>query len=197
VLTVLPDIVSPIWDPDHGLKSIVTIAMWPLSKQRSYPGVQQHPDGTITFSLTEEEAREADLALNAFEGLLIHPEAAERIRNGTIAAALSRYAKNLVSAHCIDISKSEYMANRSIIEKMIEKAVAAEWKASSLCPLPIFLYHRASFLQMLGMRKEAKELFVSFVRQQAAFKMDHVDTVLCNYEGTDIDHALSHANREV
>jgi|SRR5271157_149843 len=171
--------------------------MWPLSRQHSYPGVQEHPNGEITFSLTEEEARESDQALKAFEGLLVHPEAAERIRDGTIAVALSRYAKNLVTTHCVGITESEYRANRRAFEAAIEKAVAAEWKASSLCPLPIFLYHRASFLQMLGMKTQAKELFASFLRRHSEFKMDQVDRALSNYEGTDIDRALLHASQEI
>jgi len=171
--------------------------MWPLSRQRSYPGVQEHANGKITFSLTEEEARESDQALKAFAGLLVHPEAAERIRDGTIAVALSHYAKNLVNTHCVGITESEYRANRVVIEAVIEKAVASEWKASSLCPLPVFIYHRACFLQMLGMKGQAKELFASFLRRHSEFKMDQVDMALSSYEGTDIDRALSHASQEI
>jgi hypothetical protein len=170
--------------------------MWPFSKQRSFPGVKQNADGTIEFSLTEEEARQADLALQSFGGVLVHPEVAERVRNGTIAVALSRYAKDLVAVHCVGVTEPEYKANWPAIRGAIEKAVAAEWKASSLCSLPIFLYHRASFLQMLGMKDEARQLFASFLKRHSEFEMDQVDTSLLNYEGTDIEHALSHAKRE-
>lgn len=170
--------------------------MWPFSKQHRFPGVKQNADGTIDFSLTDEEAREADLALHAFKGVLAHPEAAERLRNGTIAVALCRYAKDLVAMHCVGVTESEYKSNWPAIQGAIERAVAAAWKASSLCSLPIFLYHRASFLQMLGMRDEAQQLFGSFLKRHSEFNLDQVDLLLRDYEGTDIEHALSHAKRE-
>ena len=165
-------------------------------EQHPFPGVKQNADGTIDFSLTDEEAREADLALQAFKGLLVHPEVAERVRNGTIAVALSRYAKDLVATHCVGVTELDYKANWPVIQRAIEKAVAAVWKASSLCSLPILLYHRACFLQMLGMKDEAYQLFGSFLERQAEFDMDQVDKALLHYEGTDIEHALSHAKRE-
>jgi hypothetical protein len=36
--------------------------MWPFSKQHSFPGVKHNADGTMDFFLTDEEARQADLA---------------------------------------------------------------------------------------------------------------------------------------
>lgn len=169
--------------------------MWLLSRMQSFPGVKQNADGTIEFSLTDEEAREADLALQAFKGVLVHPEVAERVRNGTIAVALSRYAKDLVAKDCIVVTKPEYEANLPAIQRALEKAVAAVWKSYSLCPLPIFLYHRATFLQMLGMKDEAQQLFASFLKEYSEFRGDHVDKSLIDYEGTDIETALSCARR--
>jgi hypothetical protein len=55
--------------------------MWPFSKKHHFPGVEQNSDGTINFSLTDDEAREADRALKMFEGLLVHRDAAEIITN--------------------------------------------------------------------------------------------------------------------
>ncbi len=170
--------------------------MWPFSKKQRFPGVKQNADGTIDFSLTDEEARQADLALQTFKGVVVHPEVAERVRNGTIAVALSRYAKELVAMHCVVVTESEYKANWPMIQEALEKAVAAVWKSYSLCPLPIFLYHRARFLQMLGMRDEARQLYTSFLKSQSEFKLDHVGKSLIDYEGTDIEHTLSHAKQE-
>jgi TPR repeat protein len=68
--------------------------MWPFTKSARFPGVKENTDGTIEFELTAGEAREADRALEMFKGLVVHAEAAERIRNGTIAVALARYAKD-------------------------------------------------------------------------------------------------------
>ncbi len=169
--------------------------MWPFSKRR-FPGVKQNADGTIDFSLTDEEAREVDNALQSLSGVVVHPDVAERVRNGTIAVALSRYAKDLVAMHCVRVPEPELRTNWPAIRGAIEKAIAAEWKASGLCSLPVFLYHRASFLQMLGMKKEARQLFASFLKKHSECEMDQVNISLLNYEGTDIEHALSHAKRE-
>jgi len=51
--------------------------------------VKENRNGTIEFTLTDEEALRADCALDNLAGLSFHPEAADRIRNGTIAVALS------------------------------------------------------------------------------------------------------------
>jgi hypothetical protein len=77
--------------------------MWPFSKKHRFPGVKENVDGTIDFSLTDEEAREADFALQSFKGVLVHPDAADKVHNGTIAVALSHYANKLISTHCLDI----------------------------------------------------------------------------------------------
>ena len=71
--------------------------MWPLSKKKRFPGVRENKDGTIDFSLSDEEANLADLALQAFKGVGFHPEIADKFRNGIIAVALSHYAIELVA----------------------------------------------------------------------------------------------------
>lgn len=171
--------------------------MWPFSKKRCFPGVEQNSDGTINFSLTDEEALEADRALEMFNGFVVHPDAAEKIRNGTIAVALSRYANELVTFKCDPDSEAELKSNWPVIKQTLEKAIAAVWKSYSLYPLPVFLYHRACFSQLLGEKAEALQLFGSFVKKQAEFKAEQVDKVLLDYEGTSIDNALSQAKREV
>jgi len=104
--------------------------MWPFSKKSRFPGVKENADGTIEFSLTDEEAREADLALKAFKGLLVHPEAAEKLRNGTTAVALSRYATELVRTHCFDLAEltaPEYREKWPSIRRVL-------WRFRKLCP---------------------------------------------------------------
>jgi len=54
--------------------------MWPFSREPEFPGVALRPDGTIDFTLTPEEAREADAALAEFKGYAVHPDYAERVR---------------------------------------------------------------------------------------------------------------------
>jgi len=167
--------------------------VWPFSKKDRFPGVKINADGAIDFTLTKEEASAADLALHQFKDVFVHPEVAEKVRNGTIAVALCRYATNLI-ADCDETTGAEY--NWSTIQKTLEKAVAAVWKSYSLCPLPIFLYHRAAFLQMLGVKTKARRLFALFLTKQSEFKMDQIDKLLLDYEATDIERALSHAKGE-
>ena len=145
--------------------------------------------------MTREEAREADAALAEFKGHVVHPDYAERVRNGAIAVALSHYARGLVQVHKDEIASANGQPSRKL-QSVLAKAIAAVWKSSSLSPLPIFTFHRASFLRMLGREDQAKRLYSSFIKQQAAFRPDQVDGHLMNYEGFDVQQALSVATHE-
>ena len=136
--------------------------MWPFTKRCRFPGVKENRNGTIEFTLTDEEALRADCALDNLAELSLHPEAADRIRNGTIAVALSNYANELVTA-LNDIPESEYRLKWHTIQLTVQKAVAAVWKSYSLYPLPVFLYERAAFMKMLGMQNQAQQLFSQFL----------------------------------
>ena len=169
--------------------------MWPFSRDLKFPGVAVRPDGTIDFTLTPEEARAADLALAEFKGYVVHPDYAERVRNGTIAVALSHYARSLVHAHQSELASDTGQLSPKL-QGILAKAVATVWKASSLSPLPISTFHRASFLRMLGRQDEAKRLYATFLRKQAGFQPDEVDQHLITYEGFDVQHAISIATNE-
>ena len=168
-----------------------------FKREHRFPGVEENSDGTINFSLTDDEVREADRALEMFKGYVVHPDAVEKVRNGTIAVALSRYASELVTLNCDPDSEVELKSNWPVLKQTLEKAVAAVWKSYSLYPLPIFLYHRAAFFQLLGEKDQSRQLFVSFLRKQAEFKAEQVDKVLLDYEKTNVENALLHAKREV
>jgi len=166
--------------------------MWPFSNELKFPGVALQPDGTIDFTLTPEEARAADAALAEFKGYVVHPDHADQVRNGTIAVALSHYARDLIYAHEAEMSTSTRAR-----QKVLSKAIAAVWKASSLSPLPIYVFHRASFFRMLGRQDEAKRLYSTFVKQQAGFRPDQVDQHLMTHEGFDVQKALSVATQQI
>lgn len=169
--------------------------MWPFSKKARFPGVIEHSDGTIAFSLSEDEAEAADRGLSNFRDVLLHPDYAEKVRDGWTAVALSHYAQNLVALHCNPSTEAEYKKNRVSIEQELRKAVAAVWKAYGLSQLPIYLYHRARYLKLLGMTADSQRLFALFLRRQRTFSPDKVDESLLEYEGTNIDGALTHAER--
>ncbi len=98
--------------------------MWSFSKKARFPGVIEHPDGTIEFSLSEDEAEAADFGLSNFRDVLLHPNHAERVQNGLTAVALSHYVQNLVDLHCSPSTEAEYRKNRRSIEHELRKAVA-------------------------------------------------------------------------
>ena len=54
------------------------------------------------------------------------------------------------------------------------------WKAYSLSPLPIYLYHRGLFLAMLGVHEDAHKLFTLFVKEQSTFNVDDINKALMN-----------------
>jgi hypothetical protein len=170
--------------------------MWPFSIKHRFPGVEENSDGTINFSLTDDEAREADRALEMFKGSVVHPDAAEKIRNGTIAVALSHYASELVKFKCDLDSEAELKSKSQVIKQTLEKAIAAVWKSYCLYPLPIFLYHRASYFLLLGEKNQAHQLFATFVKKQTEYEVDYIDKTLLKYEGTKIGNALEHAIQE-
>jgi len=170
--------------------------MWPFRRTHRFPGVKQNADGTIDFSLTKEEAAAADSALKNFQGFVVHPDCAERIRNGTIAVALSHYAKDLIALNCAEVPDKISRSKWANIQSVLEKAIASTWKAYSLWAAPVFIYQRASFLKMLGEKVQALELFARFADMQPKFHSDQSDDLLFKYEGTDIEHALAHARRE-
>jgi curved DNA-binding protein CbpA len=178
-------------------------AVHELARKMHLPGVKVNQDGTIEFSLTDEEAWRADLALNTLKGVLLHPEAVDRVPHGMVANALSRYAKELFmdldkNFGMLDSSESEFKPNWNTVHitlGTLEKAVAAFLKAYCLSPLPIFLYHIAAFTEFLGETEQSKNFFSLFIERQAEFRPDSLDKVLLESEGTDVAKALSHARK--
>jgi hypothetical protein len=167
-----------------------------FSRKVGFPGIALQADGSIDFTLTPEESRVTDAALAEFKDYLVLKKYSDRIRNGTIAVALSRYAKDLIFAHQSELANADGRLSRDL-ETVVAKAVAAVWKASSLSPLPIFTFHHAFYLGMLGRAEEAKRLYATFIKQQAAFRPDQVDQYLTNSEGFDVQSAISIATDEI
>jgi hypothetical protein len=166
-----------------------------FSSRPKFPGVKENSNGTIEFSLSDEEQRAIDRTIDLFKDVRVHPEAAERVQYGIMAVALSKYAEEMVSRLSF-IEQVEYKSKWPAAKADLENSVAAVWKAYSLCQLPIFVYHRACYMEMLGYRKEARKLFASFLSAQSAFKSDTISGVLVQYVGTDIEAAISFARRK-
>jgi hypothetical protein len=182
---------------EMGLFSWLKRSISPTPMTTSFPGVRENKNGTIDFSLTDEEASAVEIALQSFKDYTFHHEIAERMHNGIFAVALCRHAKWLVETQCAVNSKAEYKSKLPIIRDVLSRAIAAVWKSYSLYQLPIFLYHRAVFFEMLGDKDRSWPLFKLFLKKQSEFKMDQVDKSLKDYEGTDIAHALSLAKEKI
>ena len=136
----------------------------------------------------------------------------ERVLLGEDIQSLSDYMSGSAEAHtrfgkkvCV-YSPKEFQLNlafsRAYIIESGGKRVGLEHPSlyvdgAALDPLPIFLYHRASFLSLLGEKDQSRQIFASFVKEQGEFKVEQIDKVLLDYEGTNIEGALSHAKREI
>jgi hypothetical protein len=170
--------------------------MWPFSaNNQEFPGIFLQGDKVAKFTLSDDEADAAKRAMSVFKDVAVRSEHAEKIKNGIIAVALSHYAQNLVAWRCSPTVGDE--CDWSIIEPELRKAVAAVWKASLISPLPIYLYHRARYLKLLGMTKESLRLFALFFAKQCEFEPDTIEEMQMKYEGTDIEYALAVAEGSV
>jgi hypothetical protein len=118
--------------------------------------------------------------------MAVQAQFADRVSNGVTAVALSHHANDITVS--ID-------AGGPSASSAIEKALAATTKAYSLYQLPIFLFHLGRFLQLLGLKTEARTQFGLFVRRQGEFSGDNLDAILVDYEGTDVADALTQARR--
>jgi len=164
--------------------------MWSFKKKSKLPGVQQHPDAQVSFTLTDEEHAEVDsffrmMRDSSQEGeqgtWYIHPEA----HKAMTAWALISYAQSQVTL--IE------MADSAIVDKnfCLRKALAAAGKAYSLHPLPIYMFDMGSILEMLGDTASARDAFRSFLELQRKFKPSDVDRITLKQR--DVDAAVEEA----
>jgi hypothetical protein len=104
--------------------------------------------------------------------------------------SLSNYARELVQPREVEIESANGKVSREL-QIVLLKAIAAVWKSFIFSPLPIFTYHRAILLRMLGHEEEAKSLYESFLEQHAAFHPDQVAEHLMTSTGFDIQKAVA------
>jgi len=102
------------------------------------------------------------------------------------AMGLCNYAKH-------QIIQSEFDSNKKKKKEFINKAIASVSKAYSICPLPIYMYDLACFMEMNDKNDEAKNAFKSFLELQENFKPSHIQEMLLNAQARDIDEAIKDA----
>jgi hypothetical protein len=169
--------------------------MWPFIKKFNLPGFKKDNQGNLMFELTEEEKQEVQKVSDFLKNpedpegkFYAKQEVAEEMGQVMIAMGLFNYAKD-------QIMLSEFDSNRINKKEFIDKAIASISKAFSFCPLPIYMYDLACFLEMNGENNKAKKTFKSFLELQDNFKPSEIQKILLNAQARDIDEAIKDAKK--
>ena len=164
--------------------------MWLFGEEINLPGFKKDIQGNLIFELTEEEEREVQKQFDLFkrpgEVFVVRKEVVDETNRGITAQALFHYAT-------LQITLSGFDSNKNNSKEFIDKAIASIAKAYSFCPLPIFIYDLAYFMEMNGRAKEAKGVFKSFLDLQNNFKPSQMQAIFLNTMGRDIDEAIKDA----
>ena len=164
--------------------------MWLFGKKINLSWFKKDNQETSTFELTEEEKsavqKQFDLFKRPGEIFVVKKEVAEETNRGITAQALFHYAT-------FQITLSGFDSNKNNRKEFIDKAIASIAKAYSFCPLPIFMYDLACFIEMSGRVEEAKGVFKSFLDLQKNFKPNQMQGIFLTTLGRDIDEAIKDA----
>jgi hypothetical protein len=157
--------------------------MWPFRRQQpqDLPGMTVNTDGSIDFTITDEEQQAVDSFFQMLEGYKLHPEIADVMPKAGMACALCRYAIDLVAPLIAIETDAEYMSKQAEIQSRLNRALAATYKASSLYNLPAFTHHLASFNDMAGRTAEAQRLNALYAKKQATWTPSQLDQLLLNW----------------
>jgi len=155
-----------------------------ISEKVDLYGFVTDQNGQPVFEFTAAERRRIDEYFSAFEGVAILNGYQDRIRNLTIARALSEYATDQAYLAAQESSKRKR-------KLLVNKAVSAAFKACNIYSHPILDYDLACFSMMADRSDVAIELFRKFLLEQSTFNSDQLDNKLL--EGRDIDEAIKHA----
>jgi hypothetical protein len=168
--------------------------VWPFDKKSRLPGIEQHADGRVSFTFTDEEEAEVS---NLFRMLkdsdryterdicYIHPDAEKAMT----AWALVSYAQSQVIL--------AEMADKGVVDRDLcfRKALAAAGKAYSLHSLPIYMFDMGCIFEMLGDTVSAQDAFRSFLESQRNFKPSGVDNIALRQR--DIEAAVREARERI
>ena len=156
--------------------------MWPFNRQKKdLPGVQRNIDGSIEFSITDDEQRAIDSFFRMLDGYSFHPEIADTMPKAGMACALCRYAIDIVMPHTSIETEAEYKTNKGALIEALNRATAATLKATTLYDLPEFTRHLAAFNDMAGRTAEAQRLKARYAQQQAEWQPSQLDTLLLQW----------------
>lgn len=168
--------------------------MWPFNKRTSLPGYSRDMKGSLVFELTDEEKQEVQKQFDLFKRpggeFIVKKEIAEELQRGTIAQGLFNYAKDQIMLSGFDSKKNEK-------NEIINKAISSISKAFSFCPLPIYMYDLACFMEMNEKYTEAKGVFRNFLELQKKFVPTEIQRILLDSQSRNIDSAINHAEQQI
>lgn len=154
----------------------------------SWRGRAKRDSRGLTFDCTSEEQAQIRSEFAIFKDSRVHPSIAERLQSGITARALSHYADDQI----MEAKLSEETSNKY---SHLDKAIAAVGKAYSFYQAPIFLFELAEYLNLRGARSKAREMYVTFLEQQKAYKPDKLDELLLAEK--DVESAVAQASRRI
>lgn len=166
--------------------------MWPFNKKPNPPGFKKDYQGNVTLELTDEERQ---VVQEVFDTLKIqHPErkfyAEKDTVDGMTSMGLFNYAREQVR-----LAYSE--SNKSREKEFIEKAIASILKAYNFCPLPIYIYDLACFLEMSGKNDNAKKVLTDFLKSQESFKPTQLQKSLLDAQDRDMEEVLKNTKNKL
>jgi len=159
------------------------------------PGISKDGQENLTIELTEEEKQEVRKVFHDVEDVYYEQvgkdgdlAVANEAFQGLTSLGLFNYAKGQVGL-------SEISSDHNKKEKFIDKAFAAISKSYILCPLPIYKYDLACFVEMTG--KNTTGLFEEFLKSQKTFKPTPLQDWLLMAQFRDIDEAIKDAESKI
>lgn len=168
--------------------------MWPFDKHSNLPGIEEHQDGQLIFTLTDEEKAE----INGFSQIL--KDSSGETEQGTwyirrdahkafTALALSSYGRSQMRV--AEIAGKD-TANRDL---HLRNALAATSKAYSFHSLPIYMFDIGCILGMLGDTTSAQDAYKLFLESEQKFVPSDEDTVVLKQR--DMGAALREARARI
>lgn len=169
--------------------------MWPFFGKMNLPGFKRDNRGNIIFELTQEEKEEIQKVIDTLtkrsDGeYVVKKESVKEIQREMTVLGLFFYAKD-------QIMKSKFDSNKDKKGEFINKAIASILKAYHFCPLPIYIYDMACFMEMNGKNEEAKDVFKNFLELQSNFLPSQSQEMLLSAQARDIEEAIKDAKEKI
>lgn len=145
------------------------------------PGIQTNQDGTIEFSITEEEQRSVDSFFKLLEDYRFHPEIAPMMPKLGTAFSLCHFAAQLVINLPDPETDEECRAAANEIRDGLLRALAAGYKALCIYPTPIFTRHLIYFNEMARRKSEAVRLRQLKLEQDTSWTPSQLDELFVSW----------------